>query len=349
MQKNDYYYSLNDLESFGSKVTAVFGERGNGKSFSFKYKMIKYHLKTGKCCCYVRRTKTELEGVMVQIFDDMYEHFPEHEFTFEGSSKTGYYYAIDGKPFCYLFALSTAGQLRGVAYPNIDMMFFDEYVPEDLKFLKNENVKITSLMSTIFRDRPNYRVHFASNSVSYVCPLLDIYGIQPRSNQRFWKKKVKNAKGETRMLFVLEITQSSEYRQNMLDSDMGLTAKLAGVQDYMYNNNTLMDNDEHLLPHKPRGYDMFLGCFKVGKDIMGCWTNDISDGVYVYEKYDANNFRNLKFYIFKEDKQEGWLDIKNFRNIGNIKAIKQFYGEGRIQFKSQKLKRIFMDDVIKYI
>lgn len=349
MNKNNYYYNMNDLESFGAKVTAVFGERGNGKSFSGKNKMIKHFLKTGRCSCYVRRTKTELEGVMIEIFNDMFEHYPELEFTFEGSSKTGYYYAIDGKPFCYLFALSTAGQLRGVSYPNIDFMFFDEYVPEDGKFLKNEHIKITSLMSTIFRDRPNFRVHFASNSVTYVCPLLDIYGIQPRSNKRFWKRKVKTEDGETKILFVLEITQDSDYRKNMIKSELGLTAKLAGVDRYMYSNEVLLDNDEHISPQKPAGYDFFLCCFVIGNDIYGCWTNDNSNGFYVYEKYEKNNFRNLKFYIFKEDKKEGWLDIKNYRNIGNIKAIKQFYGEGRVQFKNQKIKRTFMEDIIKYI
>lgn len=346
---NNYYYSMNDLESFGAKVTAVFGERGNGKSFSAKKKMIDYHKKTGRCCGYIRRTKTELEGVMLDIFNDMYEYYPNDEFTFEGSSKSGYYYAMNGKPFCYLLPLSTSFQKKGVSYPTIDFLFFDEYVPEDLKFLKREKEYLVSIMSTIFRDRENFRFHFASNSVSYVCPLLEIFDIQPRKTKRFWKRKAKNRKGETRMLFVLELTQDSDYRENMIDSDLGLISQLAGIGKYMFDNTVLLDNDEHILPQKPKGYDMFLCCFKIGNEYLGCWTNDISDGFYVYEKFDQNHFRNLKFYIYKEDKKEGWLDIKNFRNIGNIKAIKQFYGEGRVKFKNQKLKRLFMDDVIKYI
>lgn len=347
--ENNYYYSMNDLESFNAKVTAVFGERGNGKSFSAKKKMIDYHKKTGRCCGYIRRTNTELEKVMLDIFNDMYEHYPNDEFTFEGNSKSGYYYAINGKPFCYLLALSTSFQKKGVSYPTIDFLFFDEYVPEDLRFLKREKEYLVSIMSTIFRDRPNFRFHFASNSISYVCPLLEIFDIQPRNTKRFWKRKAKNSKGETRMLFVLEITQESDYRQNMIDSDLGLISQMAGIGEYMFSNNVLLDNNEHISPSKPKGYDVFLCCFKIGSDVLGCWTNTEYDGFYVYDKYDKNFFRNYKFYIFKEDKIEGWLDIKNYRTNPTIKSIKNWYCDGRVKFKNQKLKRYFTDDIMKYI
>ena len=48
------YYSLNNLESYGSPITAVFGERGNGKTHSALEKMIRLFEKEGLESAYMR-------------------------------------------------------------------------------------------------------------------------------------------------------------------------------------------------------------------------------------------------------------------------------------------------------
>lgn len=67
------------------------GNRGAGKTFDTKKKMVECFLKTGKQFIYVSRSKEELKRVKT-FFDDISGKFPNHEFKVHGKE-----FIIDGK------------------------------------------------------------------------------------------------------------------------------------------------------------------------------------------------------------------------------------------------------------
>lgn len=342
LQSKDYY-SLNNLESYGSPITAVFGERGNGKTHSALEKMVRLFEKEGKESAYMRRTEAELETIKDDIFNDIIPLYPKYKFELKGSDKSGYRYTINGKTFCYLFALSTSYKMKGTSKPNLYFTFFDEYIPENLQFLKNEPNKILSYISTVYRHR-KFRVHFASNSISYVCPLLEMFKVYPRGDREFYKVKANN-----KLMFVLQITGASAYRDKMKQTDIYALSELVNLDGYMFNNKALLDNDAHIVPKKPSGFDTSLCVFKVDGKSYGVWINQDSSAFYFYDKYDKAELNYMAYYIYPEDKSEGYYDIRGFRREPFVKRIKELYNRSACMFKNQKCKRVFINNIIYYL
>lgn len=337
------YYNLNNLESYGSPITAVFGERGNGKTHSALEKMIRLFEKEGLESAYMRRTEAEIEVIKNDIFNDIAQLYPQYKFELKGSDKAGYYYTLNGKKFCYLFALSTAYKMKGTSKPNLYFTFFDEYIPENLQFLKNEPNKILSYISTVYRHR-KFRVHFASNSISYVCPLLEMFKVYPRDDKEFYK-----VKSENKLMFVLQITGESSYREKMKKSDIYLLSKMVNLDNYMFNNKALLDNDAHIVSKKPSGFDTSLCAFKIDGKIYGVWINNDTSAFYFYDKFDKSELNYMAYYIFPEDKSEGFFDIRGYRREPFARRLKELYNKGACMFKNQKCKRVFITSIIHYI
>lgn len=348
---NNDYYNMNDLDSFNAPITFVMGERGNGKTFNATKKMFKKFIKDGKESMYVRRTKTELNQVLDDnLFDDVINScYPEFKgrVKLTGNDSKGYVYTIDDKPFVHCLALKSSGQIKGKKYPNVDYLFMDEYVPLDLKFCKDEYLLIENLLSTVFRDREGWRVHFASNSVSYVCPLLEAMDLTPNPTKRFHKVKEGG-----RILFVLELTDTKQYQKRMLKSTLGLFAKKGGHESHLFSNEVLLDNDLFIQKNKPKGYDEYVCGFVVDNQKYGFWCNANKNSCYVDNCFVPHKFNNpmfsRNFYIYNKDMIEDTCHVKETKT-NRIDFISKIFKHKKMIFKNQSIKRKFIEEIYQYI
>ena len=86
-------------------------------------------------------------------------------------------------PFGNLFikfqSLSTYSSRRGPGHPDVDLIVFDEFVPEDRRFIKAGLRGLMSLTKTVFSGREGCRCICASNFVSLSNPYFAGFEIYP--------------------------------------------------------------------------------------------------------------------------------------------------------------------------
>lgn len=331
------YYNLNKLMSYNALYSFAMGERGAGKTFTGKEKMIKDYVKKGLQSCYIRRTVTELDKVKDVLFNDIQKEYPQYKITVKGYG--GY---INGELFCYFMALSSSAQYKSASYPDVGFMFFDEYVaPQGRRnpYLPNEMTLLLDLVETVFRLRDE-KVYLCSNAVSYVNPFFDYFGIEPKGTERFIRDKT----GEV----VVELTKNSAYLETKKKTRRA--KMLEGTEYYAYSidNEVLEDNSEFLVDKKPQGFDYCRCAFRVGDKIVGLWSYGATDsGIWVGDMYDEN--ATLKYTCYTNQNFSGWRNIKIDRTHWNTKYIRKCFLEGRVYYENQTNKKFFTDVVSKFI
>ena len=349
---DNYYYNGNDLLSYNASISFVMGERAGGKTFFFKRKLIDDFLKYKRTAVYIRRELVQIENVCHTLFDDVIASdtkYQELEFTLTGSGNK-LLYSINGEPFCWLLNLKSFNKYKGVYFDTFNM-FFDEFIEESGFYLKDEHQAFMSLVSTIFRDRTEFRIFMASNSISYYCWLFEQFNIRPDGDKRFYKSSSgKDSKGNKIFDFVLELSQGTSQRaENMAKSRLGLLYTSANLGDYMLSNKALKDNKEHICKKKPKGYDYLLCVFFLSGKKYSVWTDHAEIDYYIDEKGNEDIPKMYKVYMNEEEKKEGWISIKSARDYPYIKRIRRAYYNGLISFNDQPTKNDFIKYIARYL
>lgn len=188
------YYSLNRINKTQATYKVIFGERSNGKTFaSLKYAIEKWVDSKGKSQVgYVRRWKEDVTGKRAsRIFDGINEQGVVTELTDGAFTGVTYWagkfylcnYDETGKPIYndndllgFTFALTDSEHDKGVSYPNIDTIIFDEFLTKHT-YLQDEFVIFMNVVSTIVRKRTNVEIFMLGNTVSRYAPYFKEMGL----------------------------------------------------------------------------------------------------------------------------------------------------------------------------
>ena len=76
-------------------------------------------------------------------------------------------------------SVSTFSNIRGNAYPNINLVVFDEFCPEDRRYPHNAHTGLLSITKTILSGKEDAKVYCLSNYVSVANPYFVGFGIYP--------------------------------------------------------------------------------------------------------------------------------------------------------------------------
>lgn len=336
MTQKNIFYDPQKLFSYNAIISVVMGERGCGKTYAGKEKMIK-DFKKGYQSIYVRRTRTELDKVKEKVFNDIAQNYPELDIKVKGDIAY-----INGEIFCYFIALSQAHQFRSASFPLVNFIFFDEYISPKAgssQFLNNEMTVLLDLLSTVFRLR-RPKLYISSNNVTYVNPLFDFFNIEPKPNDRFIKKK--------NGLVVVEMTNNTEYLEVVNKSDWAKLVENTAYYDYAIDNKSLEDTSDFILKKKPHTFNFFRGAFRVGDKIVGIWSENTGDsGIWIGEKYNLNS--KWLYTVYNNQNYEGWKNIKVDRGNYNLKYIKYVYLDSRVYYQNQSCKKLFIEEISKFL
>lgn len=179
------YYSYDNVLSYGAAINMVMGARGLGKTYGAKKIAIKNAIRHGKTFIYLRRYNTELKNVST-FFDDIAHEFPGWEFCMQGRTACG---RVEGDkkwiPLGYFLALSTAGNVKSVPFPNVTTIIFDEFIIETgiTRYLPDEVRKLLDFYSTVDRYQDKTRILMLSNSVSIMNPYFAQWQIMPGESE----------------------------------------------------------------------------------------------------------------------------------------------------------------------
>ena len=166
------FYNPTKAISYGAPLTAVISMRSYGKTYGFTKAAIKDWMRDKSQFVYVRRYDTELKTSAPKIFEDIAAHkeFPGYEFKMQGYTGLVRKKTPDDsakwEEICYCIPLSKQASYKGVAFPRVKKIIFDEYI-RVLKtppgYLRDDMGALFDLYKTISRDRDN--VHIDRKSV----------------------------------------------------------------------------------------------------------------------------------------------------------------------------------------
>lgn len=191
-------------------------------------------------------------------------------------------------------SLSTYSSRRGPAHPDVDLMLFDEFIPEDRRYQKGALKALMSLTKTVFSGRDGCRCICCSNYVSLSNPYfagLEIYP-EAKKDVTVWRDKgvaVERCRG-----YRCAIEESSPW-----------TAVYAAARygDYADESEDMMHTLVRRVPKGARPLD-----FRI--NIFGKWYEVFSDGRLRYGRFGTDPKRKAVSYVTRpEDISEGMTMI----------------------------------------
>lgn len=176
------YYSLSAIEKQKPwSYACIFGQKGNGKSFAVKKKIIDDFIAGRGEFVYLRRFQDETKQHLVtaQFADMPVQEMTGGEFERIEAYQNGLYFsnpdAPRAKKIGYYFSLDKEQKYAGVQLPNVTNFFFDEFFSRDY-YLPNEPYRLMCFVSTIARDR-HPSVYLCGNTISKFCPYIEDWNL----------------------------------------------------------------------------------------------------------------------------------------------------------------------------
>ena len=332
-----HWYSYKRMLSYNCFLNMVMSPRGNGKSYGAKKIIIENYLKKKKQSVYVRRTQKEVDKIKSKYWNDIRGAYPNLEFDIKGD--VGF---INGDAVVFFVALSTSSDLKSDAFPDVNFLFFDEYVITQTthkRYLKNEMTLLFDLFETIFRKRIDAKVILMSNAVSFVNPLFDYYNIIPIKDRRFQRFHGKQV--------LLELFTDEGFIKEKLDTPFGRLIQGTEYGNYAISNEVLEDSNDFLRNRKGEGYWNYMCAMKSHGYEVAFWYDVITKDVFVDMNIDNN--RNEKYCVQIEDSEEGYTQLREVKKDPTIRKIRNAFNNGQMYYKTQSIKKFVEGDIIRYI
>ena len=174
------YYDIHKILSTEALYYIIFGERSNGKTYGTLYYCLEEYFKDGSEFAYLRRWDDDIKGdrggsifnahvkngVIKRLskgkYDDVY--YKGRNYYLVAHDETGKA-IISDKPFAYAFALTMGEHYKGLSYPNIRNIVFDEFLTRGA-YLPNEFVLFQNVLSTLIRLRDDVKIFMLGNTVN---------------------------------------------------------------------------------------------------------------------------------------------------------------------------------------
>lgn len=176
------FYNPNDALSTNRPLTMIIGARGIGKTFSIKKYSINNFIKHDKKFIYLTRFTNDLKFLKSTAYDDVAPYFETYGHTVETKGLNIY---VNGELAGEIMSVSQDTKIKKISRPDTDLIIYDEFLQEiGSRYLPREPERLLSIASSVFRRRDNCRIICMSNTVEYVNPYFQYFGILPdRSKQ----------------------------------------------------------------------------------------------------------------------------------------------------------------------
>lgn len=195
LNKTSEYYSLQDILKYNATYNFIIGMRSNGKTFACLEYILDKYLETHKAGAIIRRYELEIRGDKgTQIYSGFVNNakgnliekktngkyngfiYTNRQFTLCKRSEKGEIESYDIMPFAYTFAISQQEHYKSISYPSIYTALFDEVITRD-GYLENEFIDFQNLLSTIIRDKEDFKIFMCANTINKYCPYFDEMGL----------------------------------------------------------------------------------------------------------------------------------------------------------------------------
>lgn len=321
------WYSRDKICSYNGLFNFCLGARGTGKTFDFK----RWALSYPKPFVWVRRTDEDLKKLTAdnarEFTKDLYlEGFldPKDKCKMDGGCLF-----MNEIPQIYFIPLSLADRYKSLSYADVDIMVFDEtFERNPSKYLKNEVSTFFELYETIGRlrldGRPEVRVFFLSNNISFTNPYFSYFGIKP------FQERIKTFYNGT---IVVENYKNEEFVKLKKQTRFGKLIAQTKYGKYSIDNEIWMD-DNALLDKRPKDSIPIME-IRTGEKYISVWNG--KNGLL----YAENGHCGGRKYSLKYECLDGELPLA----LGKypLKELVAVFYAGKLRFDNNITKSIMYE------
>ena len=198
MAKKIKYYDINKILSYEASYYIIYGERSNGKTYGTLQYCLEQYFKDGSEFAYLRRWDDDIKGdrggsifnahvqnglikkLSKNVYDDIiYKGRCYYLVKHDGNGNIS---NQSDKPFAYAFAISMNEHYKGLSYPRIRNIVFDEFLTRGA-YLPNEFILFQNVLSTLIRLRDDVKIFMLGNTVNKYAPYIREMGLYKMDKQ----------------------------------------------------------------------------------------------------------------------------------------------------------------------
>lgn len=323
IELDDKHFDVNKLLSYQDiNFFIVKGGRGIGKTTKILGHFIKQFNKNEEEFAYLRRYETELTKSK-KVFDRIC-----NDITTTGLGKGAFTYNFGKKRVGYGFCLNKQQAFKsGVDTSKVKYLLFDEAFllkGGNYHYLKNEVEQLFELISTIFRERKDYKVFIIGNNMDIFDPYT-IYFDLPIIEHRYVDT--------TRGLYVEYAKTNSELLKMEHKSPLYKLTKGTTYNEYHYNNKPLTHNNNIMLGvREPHSY--FYTRLIYENHTLTIYIQG-KNGNMLFIDYDNKIIKDKTTFILRESNKLNYQHIAELKACKVSKLLNYYYFEKKIYYVNE--------------
>lgn len=335
--RNFTWYNWDKISSFNATMHFLVGQRGVGKTYGWKKKAIRAAIRRGEQFMYVRRYKEELKISKETFFDDLVVkgEFPGFDFRSYGSfaqmapASTRDDKKRPWKTIGHFVALSTAANIKSVAYPLVTNIGFDEFIIEkgNVQYIANEVHKFLNLYSTVDRNQDKTKVFLMANSVSIMNPYFLYWDIKPDDSKEF-----------TVLMdgyLVVHFVDAEEFTDQVYETKFGKFIKGTDFGDFAVGNE-FSDNHDNLLNVKGASA-RYTYTLETKHGTFSVWIDWLAGKFYVQEKRPK---QEILYTTVTELMADGKILLPYSSKL--MQTLRSAFHHGNVYFDTAKSRNAFI-------
>lgn len=335
MNKSIYYdgvrlLSLKDLNKERPEIYISDGNRTAGKTTYFNRLLINQFKKNNSQFAIICRFKYELEGVADRFFKDIKGLFFPDDTMSEKKIQNNYTILFLNNQICgYALPLSGARYIKEHShlFNEVNRMLFDEFQPEDGRYLPEEVNKLRSIHTSVARGHGELvryvPVYMVSNSVDLLNPYYLSFGISERL-----REDTNILRGEG---WVMEHVYNAAASEAQASSAFNRAFSGDKYGEYLTSRKYL--NNSAAFIESISGENTLVCNFIAGGEYYAIRLYQKEQLFYVSENPDKTR---LTYAITALDHFKGSVLLSNKMPV--YKTVREAFNLGRIRFKNQKCK-----------
>jgi len=331
------WYNWDKISSFNAMFNFLVGQRGVGKTYGWKKKVIRAAIRKGEQFMYVRRYKDELKISKDSFFDDLVVkgEFPDWDFRTYGAfaqmapASTRDDKKRPWKTIGHFIALSTAASIKSVAYPLVTNIGYDEFIIEkgNVQYIPNEVRAFLNLYSTVDRNQDKTKVFFMANSVMITNPYFLYWDIKPDESREFTVLKDG--------YMVIHFVEAKEFTDQVYETKFGKFIEGSEFGDFAVGNQ-FADNHDNLLDVKGASA-RYTYSIETRNGVFSVWIDWVAGKYYVQEKRPK---QEIMFTLLPEQMSEGKVLLSYSDKM--MQSLRTAFRNGNTFFDTAKSRNAFI-------
>lgn len=338
MKTETKFYSPTKALSYGTPWIFSLGNRSIGKTFGWTCKLINSFLQKGEKFIYMRRFDDDLKLVAPSFFDNIQFKYPTTEFEVDGNGKSGTAMLIDKQVAGITVSLSKVTKFKSVGFADFKYILFDEFLPEDGRYLPNEVELALNFYQSVARGygkaiRPDVKFIFIANNVTMYNPyFIDLHILENVGTETHYSVDKDRA-------WVVEFTQNKEIAKEIASTAFGKMIAKTRYGDYALKSEFYLDSPEFI--EKPSGINSYYCTLASHGKKYGVYEYTDEGLFYISKKVDPN-YPHV-FSLTTADHKANTLLMHKSLSDPLCQLLKFAFDNACIRFQDGECKNMFLE------